>query len=159
MPRLKLLTHQLRWEAAALVVWSLPVRARRGQQSGWVGEKGPQSSLVVGHGTVLVTVSVAVGGARGALGVVAPGQIHVRRVRHHLLRTIDFMERRAGLVLGVVVEAIWLPQGRLGCVAASWRWLVLHRGVAQQLPTRWTVVGSEGVLRVAVLRTGSVGIV
>lgn len=159
MPRLKLLAHQLRWKAATLVVWSLPVGAGRRQQSGLVGGKESQSSLVVGHDGVLVPVPVPVGGTRGALGIVAPGHVHVRGVRHHLLRTVRFMKTGAGLMLGVVVKAVWLPRWRLGCVAAPWRWLLLHREVTQQLLARWAVVGSKGVLRVAVLGPGSVGVV
>lgn len=137
MPRLELLAHQLRREAAAaLVEWALPVWAGRWRQSGRVGGEGPLSSLVVGHSGVLVPVAVPAGGARRTLGVVAPGQVHVRRVRHHLLGTVGFMETGAGLMLGVVVEADWLPRGRLGRVAASRGQLMLHRGVAQQLPAR-----------------------
>lgn len=134
MPRFELLAHQLRREATALVVWALPVGP--GRESGRVGGEGPQSPLVEGHGGVLGPVPVTAGGARGALGEVAPGRVHVLRVRHHLLRTVSFMETGAGLMLGVVVEAVWLPWGWLGRVAALRRRLVLHRGVAQQLPAR-----------------------
>lgn len=120
--------------------------------------EGPLSPLVVGHGGVLVPVPVPAGGARRALGVVAPGQVHVRRVHHHLLGTVGLVEAGAGLMSGVVVEVVWLPRGRLRRVAASRRRLVLHRRVAQQLPAGRAVVGGEGVLRVAVLGAGSAGV-
>lgn len=160
MPRLELLADQLWREAAALVVLALPVGPGRGRQSGRVGGEGPQSSLVVVcHCCVLVPVAVPAGWTRGALRVAAPGLVHVAGVWHHLLGTVGFVETGAGLMLGVVVEAVWLPRGRLGRIAAPWRRLVLHRGVAQQLPAWWAVVGSEGMLRVTVLGTGSAGVV
>lgn len=155
VPRLELFIHHMFWEIARVVMWIVPLSWRGGESD----IRRPLSSLV-GHGRVLVTIVISVGGTWSPLGVIAVCHVQIRWVEHFFVAKGSV---NSWAVLGSgtkVIASVW--EG-LRSIAANWAGvrecrMMLFGKITGRLLTGGAVVRCKRVFRVAILRASMASI-